>query len=254
MDQQTAPMATVTILGTATPYPRPDQPCSGFLVASPNARLWIDAGSGTLAALQRFTDLEQLDALWLSHMHPDHTGDLPALANWLINRADPGKQFPVFGPPGWLSRLTAFLPTDPELLLRHIDAHELHDGHRDDVGDLRLTTRAVHHSVPAYGVRIEYGSHAFAYSGDSALCPALAELAQDADVFVCESGAATQTIERQPSHCTPEDAAHAAQQANAARLLLTHLAPSLDAHEAVERAAGLYAESALAISGSVHEI
>ncbi|WP_228551669.1 hypothetical protein [Mumia zhuanghuii] len=41
----------LTILGTATPYPMPERACSGYLLAAGSARVWVDAGPGTLANL-----------------------------------------------------------------------------------------------------------------------------------------------------------------------------------------------------------
>jgi ribonuclease BN (tRNA processing enzyme) len=245
---------TLTILGTGTPYPRPEQPCSGYLMTSQTTRVWVEAGSGTLAALQRHTALNDLDALWFSHMHPDHTGDLPAVASWLLNRSDQQSPLAVYGPPGWMSHLSAFLPTRPELLQRHIDAYELFDGHTVDIGDLRLVSRAVRHSVQAFGLRIELGSRTLTYSGDTGPCTELKELADRADVFLCEAGATTQPADAPPAHCTPEDAARTARQANVKRLLLTHLAPDLSPKSALSRAATIQPETALAIPGAVHEI
>jgi ribonuclease BN (tRNA processing enzyme) len=248
------PAPALTILGTATPYPRPDQPCSGYLVTTPNARVWVEAGSGTFAALQRSCDLSELDALWFSHMHPDHAGDLPALASWLLNWSDQQSALRVYGPPGWLNHLSAFLPTSPEALKRRIDVHELYDGHTTTVRDLRLVTRAVRHSVQAYGARFEVGPHVLAYSGDTGPCPELGELADQATVLLCEAGASSQPIGCEPAHCTPEDAATAAQQANVRRLLLTHLAPTLDPAAALARAASIHHDTALAMPGTVHEL
>jgi ribonuclease BN (tRNA processing enzyme) len=247
------PASTLAILGTATPYPRPDQPCSGYLVTSPNARIWIEAGSGTLAALQRLTELNQLDALWFSHMHPDHTGDLPALASWLLNRPDQHTPLAVYGPPGWMDQLSAFLPTPPQLLQRRIEAHELYDGHTATIRDLRLVSRAVRHSVQTYGVRIEVGPHTLAYSGDTGPCPELGELADHATVFLCEAGAPSQLNCDEPAHCTPEDAATTARQASAKRLLLTHLAPGMEPAAALTRAANIHRETGLAVPGAIHE-
>src|SRR2546423_15589218 len=106
---------TLTVLGTGTPYPRPSQPCSGYLIAGPTTTIWADTGPGTFTELQRHLDLQQLDAIWISHMHPDHAGDLPAVANWLLNAPPSHTSLPIYGPAGWLERHTAFLPTDPAL-------------------------------------------------------------------------------------------------------------------------------------------
>src|SRR5262245_32881258 len=48
------------VLGSSGGYPVPDNPCSGFLLEHGEARLWIDAGNGTMAAVQRILPLERI--------------------------------------------------------------------------------------------------------------------------------------------------------------------------------------------------
>ena len=85
---------SLTVLGCATPYPSADNPCSGYLVSNGDTRLWMDAGTGTLGPLQRHTRLEDLDAIWISHLHADHSADLLtacyALLHADVERDPPG--------------------------------------------------------------------------------------------------------------------------------------------------------------------
>ncbi|RKT55049.1 MBL fold metallo-hydrolase [Saccharothrix australiensis] len=222
----------LTVLGTATPYPRPDQPCSGYLLRTATTTVWVDAGPGTLAALQRHTRPDRLDAVWISHTHADHTADLTA-AYYALLFADqhPTRPLPLLGPPGLADRLEAFLASaGPNPASAAFDVRELHDGHRTGIGDITLTSRAVDHGLPAFGLRATHGDATFAYSGDTGPCPALDDLAADADLFLCEADGATPT----PHHCTPEDAASAGRAAR--RLLLTHIGHTLTPEQAAERA------------------
>ncbi|MEU2630138.1 ankyrin repeat domain-containing protein [Kitasatospora sp. NPDC007106] len=66
----------LTVLGSAPPYPAADNPCSGYLVSCGGGQVWVDAGSGTLGPLQRHARLDELDAIWISHLHADHCADL----------------------------------------------------------------------------------------------------------------------------------------------------------------------------------
>src|SRR3954470_19643932 len=93
---------SLTVLGAGTPYPRPGRACSGYLVRAGQTQVWVDAGPGTLANLQRYTAPTELSAIWLSHMHADHSADLlPATyALALADRRAPAP-IPVYGPPGW---------------------------------------------------------------------------------------------------------------------------------------------------------
>ncbi|GAA2975627.1 MBL fold metallo-hydrolase [Actinokineospora diospyrosa] len=213
------------MLGCVTPYPRPGQPCSGYLVSEGDTHIVLDCGSGTFAALQEHLSPAQVTALWISHLHPDHSADLLAWSNWALNTPH-APRIQVYGPPGWAQRLNHMLSGTPDTTLVDsiFDTHELHDHHTTTHGNLTLTTRAVQHSIPAYGVRIHNATTHLAYSGDTGPCDALIDLAQHTDFFICEAGTTTPS----PHHTTPDQATHTALTAGAHHLLLTHLAPTLN--------------------------
>ena len=73
----------LSVLGCDGTYAGPGGACSGYLVSSPTTHVWIDAGPGTLSRLQRHLALTDLDAVVISHEHPDHSGELPVLRNAL---------------------------------------------------------------------------------------------------------------------------------------------------------------------------
>ena len=222
----------LVVLGSASPYPRPGAPCSGYLVRGAGATVWLDAGPGTLAALQEHTSLTEVDAVWISHLHADHVADLLA-AVYALLFADlrPAKPMPLYGPPGIAKRLSAFLSNTGPAPIEHAFAvHELHDGHFAEVGGLTLATSAVEHGFPAFGVRVTDGDRVLAYSGDTGPCAALDRLAGGADLFLCEADGP----EPSPVHLTPEDAARAAH--GSGRLVLTHLGPFLTPEDAAGRA------------------
>ncbi|WP_206797302.1 MBL fold metallo-hydrolase [Amycolatopsis sp. MtRt-6] len=234
------------VLGSASPYPRPGEPCSGYLVRGGGATVWLDAGPGTLAALQEHTALTDVDAIWISHLHADHVADLlPAVYALLFAELRPAKPMPLYGPPGIGERLGAFLSnTGPAPIGQAFAVHELHDGHFAEVDGLTLATRAVEHGFPAFGVRVTDGARVLAYSGDTGPCAALTELAGGADLFLCEADVPTPS----PVHLTPEDAARAAHAAG--KLVLTHIGPFLEPAEAAGRAG----TDAVATPGTGYEV
>ena len=229
---------TVTVLGTASPHPGPGRPCSGYLVRGGGAEVWVDAGTGTFAELQRHTNPAQLTAVWISHLHADHNADLLAAVYGLAyGGLTPDAPIPVYAPGDCAQRLAAFFGrADTSFLSGILDFRPLHDGHTARHGDLLLTSRAVLHDVEAYGLRVESGGRVLAYSGDSGPCPALTELAHDADLFLCEADIDAHRDGEQV-HLTPEGAGNAARRAGARRLVVTHVGPTLTPEAATLRAA-----------------
>ncbi|WP_329460968.1 MBL fold metallo-hydrolase [Streptomyces sp. NBC_01431] len=229
----------LTVLGSATPYASVDNPCSGYLVSSGRTRIWVDAGSGTLAQLQRHVRLDEVDAIWISHLHADHSADL-LTAYYAALYADLrlAAPIPLYGPPGTADRLAHFLTNGPKRspVESAFAVHELYDGHQVRVGALTLTSRAVSHGMPAFAVRIETEGRSLVFSGDTAPCANLTRLAEGCDVLLCEAESAHAPAGEEQVHHTPEDAGDTARAARAGRLLVTHVGRSLTPERAVARA------------------
>ncbi|MES2093620.1 MAG: MBL fold metallo-hydrolase [Actinomycetota bacterium] len=246
----------LTILGTATPYPRPDNPCSGYLVQHGDTSVWMDAGTGTLAELQRHLSFAELDAIWISHAHADHAADL-LTAYYALRFADVTRTrpLPLIGPPGLVDRMVGFLGHRSASVIPEVfEVTEMGGWQGRVVGDVTLSWGPVDHGMPAFGLRAEAGGSTLAYSGDSARCEGLVELAEGADLFLCEAGAS-----QHPSggavHCTPEDAARLAREAGVNRLVLTHIAPTeTGAPDARARALTGFPSVELAVPGLTLEV
>jgi ribonuclease BN (tRNA processing enzyme) len=241
-----------TTLGNA-PYPKADEPCSGFLLQAGGANVLVDVGGGILGALQHYIRLEDLHAVWISHLHADHFADMPLLYYAFAFAERPMRKIPILGPVGWAKRVEDFVRSSTDHhMSNYFQVVELKDRGIAEIGDLRIQARCVEHGVPAFGLAARLGDHRLAYSGDSGPCDNLVTLAKGARVLVAEVG--TDVIEIPSVHLSPEDAGLTAQHAGVARLVLTHLAPGLLPEEAVERAAqAFHGAIEVATPGSVFE-
>lgn len=249
----------LTVVGCSGSIPGPDSPASCYLVsAHVGTRTWrvlLDLGSGAFGALQRHLDTEQidaLDALALTHLHPDHCLDVTALA---VHRAHhPGRReqegpprLPLLGPPGTAERLArAHGVAGPEPLDDVLDVREHRDGTATQVGPLRITPYLLRHVAPNFGLRVELVGDAgspgpvLAYTGDTDTCPGLRPLLADADLALVECAYVDGRDQRRGVHLTGSRAAGAALEAGARRLVLTHLPPWNDQEVCREQAAGVW--------------
>ena len=243
----------VTVLGTATPYPRPGNPCSGYLLQATDdpagtdsarrpTNVWVDAGTGTLAELQRHIGLDQLDAVFVSHRHADHSADL-LVAYYALRFSElrPAHPIPLIAPDGLVDRLIDFLgPNAVHELPRVFTPVTMSGWGEHRLGDLTLEWGPVQHGVPAFGLAAEHRGRRLAYSGDGAPCTSLEELGEGAHLMIVEAGYDV-APQGPPVHHTPDDAGRTAAAAGAERLLLTHLAETVADDDAVRRASAEFA-------------
>ncbi|MFE3162344.1 MBL fold metallo-hydrolase [Streptomyces sp. NPDC059224] len=227
---------SLTVLGTASPHPRPGRPCSGCLLRGGGAQVWVDAGTGTFAELQRHTDPARLTAIWISHLHADHCADLLAAASaYAFGGMTPAAPIPVYAPQACAQRPAGFLGRpDLGFLDGVLDFRPLYDGHMVQHWNLRLAARAVAHDAEAYGLRAGCQGSVPAYSGDSGPGDAPTGPAARADVFLCEADL-DEHREGERVHLTSEDAGRIARDAGVRELLVTHVGPALT-REAAARA------------------
>jgi ribonuclease BN (tRNA processing enzyme) len=242
----------VTIVGCSGSFPGPDSPSSSYLVeAEDDERVWrvvLDLGSGSLGPLQRVADLDHIDAVVISHLHPDHFMDLCGL--YVARRYRPDSQLlpplPVYGPQNTVERFRESygLNGDAEDIAEIFDIKELADGAEFQIGPITIMPRLVNHPVQAFGVRVEHYGRTMAYSGDTDTCSGLIDLARDVDLLLAEASFQEGRDDVRGVHMTGLRAGHAALEARAHRLVLTHI-PIWTDRDVV------HAEAAQAFSGPI---
>ncbi|GGY07955.1 MBL fold metallo-hydrolase [Streptomyces djakartensis] len=229
-------MMHLTILGGCGAWPVKDQPCSGYLVQSEGFRLFVDPGYATFPALQEYVTAGQVDAVLVTHGHPDHCADLNPLLRARALTDEPPAPLPVYTLP---SALDAVLCLDrPGMLRDSFELREFQGGDSFGIGPFRVDTRLLPHFVPNAGVRLSAGGMSLAYTGDTGPSPEVTALARDADVLLCEATYVDQVPRADEEFLlSARLAGEYAEAARAARLLLTHLWPGTGQAPAVNAAA-----------------
>ncbi|GII76097.1 MBL fold metallo-hydrolase [Sphaerisporangium rufum] len=244
----------ITILGGCGAWPRAGGACSGYLVEHEGFRLLIDPGYATLPVLLRYLPAERLDAVLVSHGHPDHCADLNPLLRARALRDDPAPPLPVHAPPGALDAVLAL--DRPGMLDAACARRDFTPGETFEAGPFRVDTRLLPHWVPNAGLRLAAGGRVLAYTGDTGPSPELEPLAQDADVFLAE--ASHPEVVPADSAAFLSSAAQAgrtAAQAGVRRLLLTHLMPGTRPGDALRAARRAYpGDTRVAAGGLVVDV
>jgi len=230
----------LTVLGSNGTYPTPGRPASGYLLEADGAALVLDLGPGTQMELA--ARVARPDALVLSHVHPDHCADLFALlpAMRALDRSEWG--IPTFVPSGLPDRFAAFLGVDPDHAVFQVFAFEVvAGGDRRTVGPFTLRFGEAHHPVPALVTAVESGGRRVVYSGDTGPGGDLEAMAGGCQVLLCEATLQGEPPQRRyPYHLFATEAGELASRAGVGRLILTHLAPTLEPGVSVTEAASRF--------------
>ena len=247
---------TLVVLGSGGPRPFGRAGSSYIVEINGSPRFLVDAGPGSFLRIGEMNlSLDLVDTVLLTHLHIDHSGDLPGFlkARTLTARAS-AIRFNVFGPAGggMFPSTTRFLNllfekagaweyqktfgADEEI--RGVDLPtDLKSPERRivDANGLRITAIATHHDdCPSVAYRVEYGAESIVFSGDmdASAVPNLVRLARQCSLLVFHC-AVLDPPNSPPQlysfHTPPRRIGEAARDAGARRLLLSHIAPDIEA-------------------------
>lgn len=218
-------MGRVILLGVGTAVPDVDRGHTHMVWDGEDGALLVDAGGDTYQRLLKAgIDPQKLAGIILTHSHADHINGLPAL---LFSMSLAGRRavLPIYGLPETLElsqQLVAACALEEHVAT--VDWRVLPAGEALRLADGRVVQTALNnHSRPCLALRFTEptGGQAITYSGDTAPCEAVIELARGAHTLIHEA-----TVDVPGGgHTTPRQAAEVAVQAGVQRLVLVHYSP-----------------------------
>ncbi|WP_455662560.1 MBL fold metallo-hydrolase [Pradoshia sp.] len=243
----------LTVIGFWGGFPAAGEASSGYLLEHDGFKLLLDCGSGVLSRLQTFVSPNELDAVLLTHSHPDHTADIGVLQHaLLIGHMSGGKEkcLPIY------THSDDAVFTETLQYKSYTTWEPVKEGVTAQIGPFLVSAMKTAHSVPCFAYRIEAGGRVFGFTGDTAFKEEFAPFFQGAHVLLseCNFYKGMEAAGR-AGHLTSEHAAVIARDAQAERLILTHLPHFGNVHQLKEEAAGFFdGEIGLASTGLTIEI
>lgn len=244
MSQATSPRFGVTVLGSSGTWASADSGCSGYLLdhtstgadgTEQTTRVWVDCGPGSVSALQHHCQVADVDALVVTHEHPDHFGDVPVLRNAMLYGLGV-ERLPLYAPRGVLSLLETLVGSrgiTPSFTPKMVG-----DKSVIRVGSLRLQFSRTDHPVETVAVRAEPddgSAPAIAYSADTGPGWSLRALGDGIGLAIVEATLlAAEVGDSEAVHRTADFTGADAKAAGVPRLVITHIPPTGDpeAHRA----------------------
>ncbi|MDZ7627594.1 MAG: MBL fold metallo-hydrolase [Parvularculaceae bacterium] len=253
--------------GTGSPLPSAKRAQTCAAVIAGDRFFIVDLGSGSFETVQAAgLPANRLVAVFLTHFHSDHIGDLSEanLGSWVTARPAP---LSVYGPTG----VERVINGENEAFALDAGYRIAHHGKGVaplrskgmvarpfefavpivvlEEGGLKVTAFPVKHDPvdAAVGYRFDYQGRSVVISGDTAYSESLVAAAKGADVLIHEAQANHMVAKMRDAaakagnatlakifddiptyHTTPVEAARAANEAGADWLILAHLTPAPD--------------------------
>ncbi|MCX8130530.1 MAG: MBL fold metallo-hydrolase [Clostridia bacterium] len=219
----------LTILGNNGPFPAAGGACSGYLVQEGSTNLLIDCGNGVLSNLQKIINIEDLDAIILTHLHSDHISDMMVLKYAIQVKKDKGALNKTFN---------VFAPQEPAEEYKRINIKNVFEMHpvteelKLQFGILKVSFREMKHPVKCYGISADNGSKRFVFSGDTAWNENIIDFSMNADLLMLDAGLLTKDKSSEDvPHLTAAECGMIAARAEVKRLILTHFWPEYELSE-----------------------
>ncbi len=222
----------LTVLGAGPAYTdRDGSSGASYLVESGATRVLLDLGHGSFQRIFREVPPADLDAVFVSHLHPDHFIDLVPFRHYLRYQLDPPRRMRVLGPGQLAARLDA-LHAEPGFTTGSLDTEPV--GERlHAIGDLEVIAGKVVHTDDSYGFRVSSrgdgdGRPGLVYSGDCGRADDLRPLIRHGDTLLSEVSFGPGPVPSGVFHLDGPAVGRLAASTGVGRVLLTHLQMGFD--------------------------
>lgn len=209
----------LNILGRCGGVPGPDRACSSFLLQNDEGSILFECGSGVHSKLNAAIYLDELKAIVISHLHPDHYNDLLSLYNQYIIEL-PGEKVDVYLPRtpeniyNFLVEVSSdvfnFIPIDESSKLTLLNGVE-------------VTFCKTQHYIECYAMRIETGNEKekLGYTADTGYFDGLIEFFKGIETLIAES-TLVNDLPKSENHMTSREATILGVKCGAKNIILTH--------------------------------
>jgi ribonuclease BN (tRNA processing enzyme) len=211
---------------------RPGATGAAYLVRHGTTAILLDLGQGSFPRLAGLLDPGTLDAVLISHLHPDHFIDLVALRHFLRWGPRAPRRVRVVGPAGLGERIDA-LHAEPGFSAAALDLELLEPGLMR-VGSMELEVARVTHAGQSYGFRLAATDRpGLVYTGDCGRAEDLDGLIRPGDTLLAEVSFGPGPVPADAAHLDGPAVGSLASRTGAGRALLTHLLLGFDEDETI---------------------
>ncbi len=215
----------LTVLGNNGPYPKANGACSGYLLEHDEVKILLDCGNGVMSNLLNICEVKDLDAIILTHLHPDHISDVFIMRYALHQK---GVKIPLYAPSSPIEEFRRLAYKDV------FDIREINENTKFVIGELTISFQEFKHVIKNFGICIETQDKKFVYTGDTVYDENIIEFSKGADMLLIEAGVLHRDLKYTPPHLSAKQACQIGKKSEVNKLLLTHFNPEYSVDEYIK--------------------
>lgn len=219
----------LTVLGSGTSIPTKERGSSGYLLEVEDKLILLDCGNGIIWKLEkigiRYLDI---DHIFITHFHPDHTSDLITFFFATKNPFDKIRNKPLkicgpFGLSEFISRLLSAYGkwSKPD----YLEVIEF-ESDKWNFSDFEVKIFKTLHTHNSLGYIISDHNKRLVYTGDTGYFPELSEFTKNCDLLVIECSVPNRL--KYSKHLCPAEIIKIISDSKPNQVLLTHIYPGTD--------------------------
>lgn len=210
----------LTTIGFWGAYPEENEATSCYLIQENDTNILLDCGSGALAKLQQHINLEELDAVFISHIHTDHMADLYSLEYAILIQTQLGNRTTPLDVYIY-SEGIASLPFEyPDI----VKVQQINLNDSITVGSLQVTFSENLHEIPCCAMKVtDRKGASLVYSADTGYTDKLVDFAKYTDLFIIECSFYEAQYQKVKGHLNTTEVSDIITRSQARDVIITHL-------------------------------
>ncbi|HXS71419.1 MAG TPA: MBL fold metallo-hydrolase [Patescibacteria group bacterium] len=232
MDAVTSARMRLDVLGAGPAYTdKLGAAGASYLMRAGSTAIVLDLGQGSFPRLAATLEPSSVDAVFVSHLHPDHFIDLVAMRHYLRWQFEPERHVRVIAPTGLAGRIDA-LHDEPGFTAATLDVEPIPD--EVAVGPLRIQAIRVTHTADSHAFRVSLADGpGLVYTGDCGRARDVEPLIVPGDWLLSEVSFGPGPVAAGAMHLDGPAVGELAASSGVGRVLLTHLQMGFDADATV---------------------
>lgn len=167
----------LTVIGNYGPYPTKKATATSCYLFEDKVKILLDFGTGSIANLSEVCDISDIDYIFVSHLHFDHTSDLLPLRYLLADKKKKIKILTQYSD----SEYYKILFNTPQFEVINIDKNSTLN-----IEGLELTFFETVHPVANLGIKIK-GDKTFVYTGDTVYYKGIEQDLEKSDIVLIDA-------------------------------------------------------------------